>query len=341
MSTRQAERLNTDPTFQAELQQRLAELDVEDQRALLQHRREVLRAAKYALATQVVLLSERSPAVRDRASGAIEAHLSRLLPQAIDLAVVDASPAEDLRQRRTLRDVFDLPDDTHDAEVVDLARVLYEGLWGPKHREELARQQAARPDAPPATKPPASRDPAEVPPAVEEPARDQPAEPVFIPALQQAAAEGLPSFAARMAPAVHSAEDPPPVEEPIPAAAPEPPAHVAATPADPPQPEPLQPTATPVVRPMVGFPDEHGRILQPDGSYVRDFRFSPARREEPPPPAPVPIRPPADAQQRGDAPLPTRPPPDPGRDHAEERRWEAEERQRQQRTRRFQRAMPS
>jgi hypothetical protein len=128
MSTRQAERLSVDPTFKAELQQRLAQLDAEDQRAMLQHRRRVLAVAGHALAQQLDLMGSTAPAVvRERAARAVQEHLTKLLPQALDVAVVNAelSGAEE-PQRRSFEQLYQLPPDADDAEVIDTVRAVYD-----------------------------------------------------------------------------------------------------------------------------------------------------------------------------------------------------------------------
>jgi hypothetical protein len=95
VSTRTAERWNADPTFQAELRERLADLDAEESLTLREYRRQVLQLAKAGLGQQVAVLTggNVSPAVRSVVRE-IQAHLVRLYPAAVDLAVVDANPAE-------------------------------------------------------------------------------------------------------------------------------------------------------------------------------------------------------------------------------------------------------
>jgi hypothetical protein len=146
MSTRQAERLSTDPTFRAELQQRLDELDREDQQALLQHRRRVLAVAGHALAQQLDLMGSNAPAVvRERAARAVQEHLVRLFPQAMDVAVVGAQLDESGSEPRSVEELFGIPEGADKADVIDTGREVYQRL--------KARREAVQAEFPPAEGP--------------------------------------------------------------------------------------------------------------------------------------------------------------------------------------------
>jgi hypothetical protein len=125
VSTRTAERLSVDPTFRAELQARLAELDAEDRNAFAQHRRQVLTASRFALAKQLEVLSSNAAAVvRERAARAVQEHLARLFPAALDVSIATAELVQPTPER-TLRDIFVVADDADHAQVIDVGRAAY------------------------------------------------------------------------------------------------------------------------------------------------------------------------------------------------------------------------
>lgn len=125
-STRQAERLNRDPVFQAELRQRLVELDAEEALARREYGRQVAAMARFALAKQVGILNDQhTPAsLVARVAKDVEDIDVRLRPAALDLTVVGAQLEESV-EPRSFEEIYGLPPDADKADVIDTIRATY------------------------------------------------------------------------------------------------------------------------------------------------------------------------------------------------------------------------
>jgi hypothetical protein len=116
LSYRHARRVAASLEFQQEKQVLLAELAEADSNALAEYRRDVGRAARFALGKQMEVLNSAAPNGEKAAGGRdVQKHLARLYPAALDIAVSTAQLVQSGQPQRTLGDIFDVPVDADGA----------------------------------------------------------------------------------------------------------------------------------------------------------------------------------------------------------------------------------
>jgi hypothetical protein len=153
MSTRQAERLNKDPTFKVELAQRLAELDAEEALGRREYGRQVAALARFALAKQAALMNDQNtPAVLvARVAKDVEDIDVRLRPAALDVSLVSAELTEEQPQQRSFTEIYGLPEDADQADVIDTIRATYVSSDRVRatYEQIRSRREARRSEFPP------------------------------------------------------------------------------------------------------------------------------------------------------------------------------------------------